>query len=221
MSSILDVRQNLTFNAKLSNYRLRKYYTLSNSGGKETYAEFKVATVNNTLKFTLGKDMSFKARDADNYKTLSMPISYAKTLFSLILAKLESSNKFITCTFKLFSYDNVKGNTTKTSSEAGSISISRTTSHYYITIDFKDFDKIVFDILPTFAPISITVDGKEDDMAEISFNAVKNYFQSFIYELNIIEKAMKEALSTKEVTMTKGADEIGFKRTYNKKNSDA
>lgn len=34
MGSILDVRQNLTFNAKLNNYRLRKYYTLSNSGGK-------------------------------------------------------------------------------------------------------------------------------------------------------------------------------------------
>ena len=32
---------------------------------------------------------------------------------------------------------------------------------------------------------------------------------------------MKEALATKEVTMTKGADEIGFKRTYNKKNNDA
>ena len=57
--------------------------------------------------------MSFKAREADNYKTLSMPISYAKTLFSLILAKLESSNKFITCTFKLYSYDKVKGNATK------------------------------------------------------------------------------------------------------------
>ena len=79
----------------------------------------------------------------------------------------------------------------------------------------------MFDILPTFAPVSITVDGKEEDMAEISFNAVKNYFQSFIYELNIIEKAMKEALATKEVVMTKGADEIGFKRTYNKKNNDA
>lgn len=220
MGSILDVRQNLTFNAKLTNYRLRKWYKSSTSG-KDTYAEFKVLIYNNTVKFTLGKDMQFKGKDADNYKTVSMPISYAKTLFSLILAKLESNNKFITCTFKLFSYDKVKGNATKTSSEAGSISITRATSHYYITIDFKDFDKVVFDIMPTFAPISIAVDGKEDDMLEISFNAIKNYFQSFIYELNLVEKAIKEALAANEVTMTKGADEIGFKRTYNKKNNDS
>lgn len=222
-----NLTQILSFYKRVNRLKLRCYYKTDGSKPVDTSSEFNIDVSNDYAKLTMGLDMRFRAKDRNNYKTLSMPSAFAISQFEVFADTLNSyrgdNQKALPNTVKMdiYTYDNVKGNATKTSSVGGTIGVIRKEDRYVIFVDFKDFGRREFEVINPFGDIKIFKDDYEISSLKISYDRCAAYFKVAAKELVRMSNRIDRKLEKAEASLSRSAGEVGVKRFYKQNKDDA
>lgn len=176
---------------KPSRLKLRKQYKLkeAKSGYKtDTYAEFSIGSYNGCINLSLGLDMTNSARGAENYRTVSIGIQYALSIFNRILDNIRKYPNFKRITEDIYESEKVRGNAKKNQILAGSFIIERGETCYNFMVNYNGFTPVTFLMGRTDTPVSSTVDGINREELELSYAYTERYFGKVISYLEEIEK---------------------------------
>ena len=217
----------LSFYKRVNKLKLKCYYKMDGSKPLDSSSEFNIDVSNDYAKLTMGLDMRFRAKDRTNYKTLSMPSTFAISQFEAFADTLYSyrtpdeSKLPSVVKMDIYTYDNVQGNATKTSSVAGTIGILRKENRYLIFVDFKDFARREFEVINPFGEIKIYKDELEIPLLKISYDRCISYFKVAAKEIVRMGNRIDRKLEKEESKLSRSAGEVGGKRFYKQNKEDA
>lgn len=222
-----NLTQILSFYKRVNKLKLRCFYKTDSNKPVDTSSEFNIDVSNDSTKLTMGLDMRFRAKDKNNYKTLTMPSVFAISQFEVFADTLDSyrgdNQKALPNIVKMdiYTYDNVKGNATKTSSVGGTVGVLKKENRYVIFVDFKDFGRREFEVINPFGVIKIYKDDYEIPLLKISYDRCAAYFKVAAKEVTKMGNRIDRKLEKEEASLSRSAGEVGVKRFYKQNRDDA
>lgn len=176
---------------KPSRLKLRKFYKLKeakNGYKTDTHAEFAIGSYNGCINLSLGLDMVNSARGAENYRTVQIGTQYAYSLFSRILDSIRKYPNFNRITEDIYEAEKVRGNAKKNKVLAGEFILERGETCYNFTVNYNGFTPVTFLMGQSDTPTKTTVDGRNREELELSYEYTERYFGKVVNYLEEIEK---------------------------------